>query len=399
MTERSPSPPPADWRRHAPAAVRDLRGGVRLMLDGAQRAIDQAQAVQQRLSAVQPRPLHASSHSASERRWPTYAWHGLRSSAELLGGGLDLALASVQASLLSPRLQREPEPARPVRDAVVAALNGVAGDHLHRTDNPLSIAMQLHVRGAAQPRIIILVHDLGMGAAQWMQRGHDHGDGLAAALDATAVYAQFNSGRAVADNGQELAMEIERVAAGWPVPIAGIVLLGHGLGGLVMRSAVHQAHRSGLAWASRVHKLVCLGVPLQGSAQATGPRQWLQRTSLPAALARLSRRSSAGMADFAAGRYLPASLWAHLPGGTQPPLEATEPWPALQAWCLVAGSVGDGSGDGVVPVASALARDETGAPPVLQVPEANRFIDRGSDHQALLSSPSTFERMRMWLAH
>jgi hypothetical protein len=398
MAERSPPPPPIDWRRHAPAAVRDLRGGVRLVLDGAQRAIDQAQALQQRWSIVQPRPLHVPARSGSDRRWAAYAWHGLRTSTELLGGGLDLALASVQASLLSPRLQREPEPARPLRDAVVAALNGVAGDHLYRTDNPLAIPMQLQLRGGAQPRMVVLVHDLGAGPAQWRQRGHDHGDGLAAAPGATAVYAQFNSGRAVADNGHELAMEIERVAAGWPVPITGIVLLGHGLGGLVMRSAVHQALRSGLGWAPWVQQLVFLGVPLQGGAQATGSQQWLQRATLPAALARLSRRSSPGMEDFAAGRYLPASMAAPQTGGPQAALEPAEPWPALHAWHLVAGSIGDGSGDGVVPVASALAREAAGALPVLPVPEANRFIDRGSDHQALLSSRPTFERMRAWLA-
>jgi hypothetical protein len=399
MAEHSPSSPQSEWRRHAPAAVRDLRGGIRLMLDGVQRAIDEAQAMQQRFSTVQPRPLHADARPHSERRWPTYAWHGLRSSAELVGGGLDLALASVQASLLSPRIQREPEPSRPLRDAVVAALNGVAGDHLHRTDNPLATTMQLQVRGAVHPRVLVLVHDLGLGAAQWHQRGHDHGESLAAACGATAVYVHYNSGRAVADNGLELAMEIERVAAGWPVAITRIDLLGHGLGGLVMRSAIHQAQRSGLGWAGRVGTLLFLGTPLQGGALPTGPRHWLQRaTHLPAALARLSRRTSAGMADFAEGRYLPAGMAAPQPGDTLAVMSAAEPWPAPQAWHLVAGSIGDGSGDGVVPVASALARDAGATLPVLPVPEGNRFIDPGCDHQSLLSSRPAFEQMRAWLA-
>jgi hypothetical protein len=401
MDERRPPPSPQrDWRRHAPAAVRDLRGGLRLLLDGVERVIDTAQATQQRLSAVRPSPLHANARPGSERRWPMYAWHGLRSSAELLGGGLDLALASVQASLLSPRIQREPEPNRPLRDAVVAALNAVAGDHLHRTDNPLAIPMQLQVRRATHPRLLILVHDLGMGAAQWCQRGHDHGEALAAACDATAVYVHFNSGRAVADNGLDLAMEIERVAAGWPMPIARVDLLGHGLGGLVVRSAVHQAERSGLEWASRVGALLLLGTPLQGGALPLGPRHWLQRaTHLPTALARLSRRTSTGMADFAAGRYLPATMATATPqSGGAPAPSSAEPWPGPQAWHLIAGSIGDGCTDGVVPVASALARDAEGAVPPLHVPVDHCFIDRGSDHQALLSSRPAFERMRAWLA-
>ena len=246
MTDRLQPPaaaPQSDWRRHAPAALRDLRGGLRLALDGVQRAINAAQSSHQRLGTVQPRPLRGAGLGATERQWPAYAWHGLRSSADLLGGGLDLALASVQAALLSPRLQREPEPDRPVRDAVVAALNGVAGDHLHRTDNPLATAMELRVRGALRPRVLVLVHGLGLGAPQWRQGGHDHGEALAAACDATAVYAHYNSGRPVADNGRELAGELERLLSGWRVPLAGLVLLGHGLGGLVEQPKAPQQHR------------------------------------------------------------------------------------------------------------------------------------------------------------
>lgn len=401
MSDRPTPPNSSAWRRHGPAALRDVRGGLRLALDGVQRAIDEAQAAQQRLGQVQPRPLTQRAGDPdrlSERRWPTYAWYGLRSSAQLLGGAADLTLASLQAALLSPRQQREPEPERPWRDAVVAALNGVAGDHLHRTDNPLAIPMQLRTAGLLHPRVLLLVHDLGLGAPQWRQAGHDHGQELALALGATPVYAHYNSGRAVADNGRDLAAEVQRLVAGWRVPLGGIVLLGHGLGGLVLRSALHQAQRAGMAWPGEVHKLIFLGTPLQGGASAAEPGKWLQGTALPHALARLAGHTSAGMADFASGRYLPAGMAMQEPA-PQSALAPAEPWPTLAHWHAIAGSIGDGSSDGVVPLASALGQAAmAGAAAPLVLPPDNGFVVRGTDHLGLLGSRAAFERMRSWLA-
>lgn len=388
MADRT-SPPAAAWRRSAPAAVRDLRGGLRLALEGVQRVIDEAEAAQQRLGTVQPSPLMGA--AATRRRWPVAAWHGLRSSADLLGGGLDLALASVQASLLSPRLQREPEPPRPLRDALVAALNGVAGDHLQRTGNPLAVAMELRLHGPERPRLLVLAHDLGLGAPQWRRAGHDHGEALAQALDATPVYVHYNSGLAVADNGRELSAELERLVAGWRVPLGRIDLVGHGLGGLVLRSALHQAHDTASSWADRVRELVLLGTPLQGGTATTGPQAWTRGRSWPQALMQLSRRTSPGMADFAAGRYLPAAAGLVA--------VAAAPHPPLQHWHAIAGAVGDGHSDGWVPVASALGRDPNRADaPALALPADHGVVVHGVDHLGLLSSEVAFERMRSWLS-
>ena len=60
------------------------------------------------------------------------------------------------------------------RDAVVAALNGVLGDWLHRTQSPLALSMRLRMEGSG-PRALVLVHGSSMNDRQWLRRGHDHG--------------------------------------------------------------------------------------------------------------------------------------------------------------------------------------------------------------------------------
>jgi hypothetical protein len=71
------------------------------------------------------------------------------------------------------------------RDAFIAALNGVFGDHLEATGNRLANDMSLHVGGRAgeaalvapTAKIVVLVHGLAMNDLQWSRRGHHRRDG------------------------------------------------------------------------------------------------------------------------------------------------------------------------------------------------------------------------------
>ena len=101
-------------------------------------------------------------------------------------------------------------------------LNGVVGDHLERTANPLAIRMQLlrreDGRDAAElplpgPHVLLLIHGLCMNDRQWTRGGHDHGQALAQALGCTPVYARYNSGLHVSTNGRELAHAAGATAA------------------------------------------------------------------------------------------------------------------------------------------------------------------------------------------
>src|SRR6185295_16616323 len=108
------------------------------------------------------------------------------------------------ASLPSPR-----------REALVAVLNGVLGDYLADTANPLSIRLQFRRDGVQLPmrrdelataipkcsgKILVLVHGLCLNDLQWNRRGHDHGAALARDLGWTPVYLNYNTGLHISTN-------------------------------------------------------------------------------------------------------------------------------------------------------------------------------------------------------
>ena len=148
----------------------------------------------------------------------------------------------------------------PAREAMLAALNGVLGDHLRATANPLLIGMELRQGGKAlvlEPaalaqrlpnanasgKVLVLVHGLSMNDLQWRGRAahatatHDHGAFLADALGYTPVYVRYNTGLSIAENGRLLNEQLAQLWQAWPVPITTLTLLTHSMGGLVSRSA------------------------------------------------------------------------------------------------------------------------------------------------------------------
>lgn len=386
------------WPRHAAAAVRDLRGGMRLAMDGVRLGIDRVEAAHDRMARVDP-PVRGPHVPRPRSGWGALVYHGLRGTAGLAGGAMDLALASLQASLSDPRRERQPAEPSPRREAVVAALNALAGDHLHRTDNPLAIATRLQrPADPARPRVLVLVHELGLDGQPGHRTGHDPGAALAEALGATPVHALYNTGRPVAATGRELAAELQALLSHWPVPLRGVALVGHGMGGLVLRSALHHAVRTGMAWPDRVDHVVFLGTPHAG-ADPQRVLAWLARIGAGRAagllpLARLARHRSAGMDDVIHGNVLPVDPRR----GAAGPADAGAGLPPALRAHAVAGSIGDGRSDGMVSVASALGRAEGthGALPFLA--DEHRWVAQGVDHMGLLASDAVFRRMRQWLS-
>jgi hypothetical protein len=161
-----------------------------------------------------------------------------------------------------------------------AALNGVLGDHLEASANPLAIPMSLRTpdraltlsRSAlsqqlpdARSRVVVLVHGLCLSELNWWRRGHASlGDSLQASLNWTPLYLRYNTGRHISSNGRELARLLGRLQRSWPVPIESLTLVGHSMGGLVIRSACWYAARSRNRWLGNLHNVVCLGTPHHG---------------------------------------------------------------------------------------------------------------------------------------
>src|SRR5512147_2631577 len=147
------------------------------------------------------------------------------------------------------------------RDALLAALNGVAGDYLVDTQNPMAITMRLRQNG--QPleleqiplavqhptrKLLVLVHGLCMSDLQWDQQGFDYGAALGRDLGYTPVYLHYNSGLHISTNGAAFAGLLDRLVRQWPEPLDELVIVAHSMGGLVARSAYLAGSEAGLAW-------------------------------------------------------------------------------------------------------------------------------------------------------
>ena len=75
-----------------------------------------------------------------------------------------------------------------------------------------------------------------MDDLQWNYAEHDHGQSLADELGYTALYLNYNSGRHISCNGQQLSKLLNQLAKAWPVPVNEITLLGHSMGCLLYTS-------------------------------------------------------------------------------------------------------------------------------------------------------------------
>lgn len=385
-------------RIHVSHRVREVRGLVRLAVHGVVGVTEIAQGLHGSVARLAP-PLG----TAAER--PAggiagFVYGTVRTGSRLVGQALDGVLAGAEAWLHTG----EPDDAQDGlrRRALVAALNGVLGDHLHRTGNPLAIPMTLALPAVRGPHVLVLVHGLCMSDAQWRREGHDHGAALQEALGLSPVYVNYNSGRHVGENGAELAAQLQDLVARWPVPVESLAIVGHSMGGLVVRSAVHQARAARLAWPRLLRTLVFLGTPHHGAALERGGN-WLQAafgvSPYLAPFGRLGRIRSDGITDLRHGNVLLADVEAgkYLHRDTRKRV----PLPRGVACYAIAGALGEGRlhqalGDGLVTVDSALGRHPRSTHD-LRIPASHAFVARGVHHLDLLSDAAVYRKLRHWL--
>lgn len=394
--------PPAVPRARLPLRAADLRGLSRLGVDAVVGVTDVVEAMHHTIASVPgivgPAPAGRPSGITG------FVYRTVRATTRTVGRGLDALWAAVPFDTTA---------STPEREAFVAALNGVWGDHLADTGNPLAITMSLRVGGRpyrealATPtgRLLVLVHGLAMNDLQWTRRGHDHGRALARDLGFSPVYLHYNSGRHVSQNGRAFAELLDELVAGWPVPVEELVILGHSLGGLVARSACHLG--AARPWMKALSRLVFLGTPHHGAPLERGGRlvdAALGLSPYAAPLARLGKARSAGITDLRFGNLQDAD-WQHRDRHSQTRDDrAPTPLPAGVATYLVAatkagrpiGLHGATAGDGLVPLASALGEHRSPAL-ALKVPASHRLVVASANHWDLLDRPEVYRKLRSWL--
>ena len=325
----------------------------------------------------------------------------------LVGKGIDVGLAPVIALL--------PEgESTPARDALVSAVNGVYGDYLARTGNPLAIEMSLRhggrtidladaarmidlgAKAVPASRLLVLVHGLCLNDQEWSRKGHDHGAALAADLGYTPLYLRYNSGKRIGDNGRALAHMLETLIDNWPQPVEELVVLGHSMGGLLARSACHHAAHEQHAWLRRLDKIVFLGTPHHGAPLERGGHGLdfvMELSPYSAPFTRIGKSRSAGITDLRYGSITTSvdHEFVPLPDGVKCYAAAATLGAkrSLLSERLV--------GDGLVPLDSALGQ-HTDPARSLGFARSRQWIGYGMGHLELLSRPEVYAQLRKWLA-
>ncbi|WP_298829142.1 alpha/beta hydrolase [uncultured Piscinibacter sp.] len=396
-----------------PSKAHDLRGAARLATDATAGLASLVEAMHERIARL------PGSRAALDGRTDGLSglvYKTIRGVTRVAGGSIEALLGLLAPALGHYETGRE-------REAIVAALNGVLGDYLVASGNPLATPMALRrdgqaltlerealaaALGAPSGRLLVLVHGLCMSDLQWQRNGHDHGEALARDLGWTPVYLRYNSGQHVSINGHAFAQLMARLVEAWPQPLQRLAIVGHSMGGLVARSALHLADQAGQHWSEKVGDLVFLGTPHHG-APLERAGHWvdlvLGATPYAAPFARLGRVRSAGITDLRHGHLLDED-WVGRDrfargGDRRQPVPLPE---GVRCYALAA-SLGAHRGtlkerllgDGLVPLDSALGRHSDPAR-TLAFPAERQWIGHGMNHLDLLDRAEVYATLKEWLS-
>jgi pimeloyl-ACP methyl ester carboxylesterase len=407
----------------------DLRGLAKLATQATVNVTKMAEGVTQSVWSTLGAP---SGKEKGQTRDTTRGITGLvyktiQSVTQLVGKGTESLLTSLQPLL--DKIDKEPQESAP-REAVLAVLNGVMGDRLVESDNPLATPMSLRFKNEtlnweAMPdkalltgKVLIVVHGLCMNDLQWAvqvdEKTVNHAEALAAKLGYTPVYVRYNTGLHTSQNGQTLSNQLELLSALWPVPLTDISVLVHSMGGLVTRSAVHAAQQRKRLWVKKLKNIVFLGTPHHG-APLEKAGNWIDvllgTTPFSAPFKKLAELRSAGITDLRFGYVLDSDWEDQDPKSRFKPKTKQEqidrehlPLPAGVACFTVAATLAAKRslladrliGDGLVPLNSALGvySDPDRS---LAFAKSSQMVVYRTNHMALLGSLEVSEQLLTWL--
>ncbi len=138
-------------------------------------------------------------------------------------------------------------------------LNGALGDQLAARHDPRAIVMSFRRGGhdvpvaelglsEAHQKTVVFVHGLMGDELIWQTGFQDaaggplrYGPRLAAEAGCRPLYVRFNSGLHLSENGRALSQLLTELVEAYPLAVGELVLVGHSMGGLLIRSAGYYA--------------------------------------------------------------------------------------------------------------------------------------------------------------
>ena len=412
---KKPNDPTSTAKDKAPRnLVSDILGVGRLAVDGTVGVTALVEAMHHTITQI---PLPWGEPLKGKATGLTgFVYQSIRDIAQVVGIGMDGLLQS-----LGPWLELQSTSEH--HEALVAVLNGVVGDHLEATQNPLALPMRFRHAGVpldltpealrqAYPetcgKLLILVHGLCMNDLLWTRNGHNHGLALAQELRMCPIFLHYNSGLHTSVNGEHLSALLETLVLQWPEQIEEIVILGYSMGGLVTRSAYEAARLAGHTWPQYLKRWVFLGTPHHGSPLERGGNHidwFLEKSPYAAPFSRLGKLRSAGVTDLRHGNLLREDWEGQDRFETSEDLRRPVPLPVGVESFALAGVLGQDEahlaakhfGDGLVPVESALGKHPDPSK-TLAFPSDHQWVGQGIHHLDLLDRLDVYEQIRQWLA-
>ena len=319
----------------------------------------------------------------------------------------------------------QPLDARPRARTGLAVLNGAHGDTVQRVAPALGLAMTVRKDGAdvpldrlaeafpaARSTVVVLLHGLTEHEGAWCYRSERHhgrpqvtfGSLLEQDLGCTSVLLRYSTGLHVSDNGRRLSALLDELVARWPVPVTDLVLVGHSMGGLVARSALHAA-RGGTddarPWARLVRDTVTLGTPHLGAPLERGVHRLsgaLRRLPETRPVATLLATRSAGIKDLRHGTLVEDD-WAgrDLDGPERGPHTSVPLLDGARHFVVLATLPRDPQSRAAHLVGDLLVPPRSAAGEGLDYPADHVHRLGGLHHFDLLSHPRVYAQLRTWL--
>ncbi|HEU5038530.1 MAG TPA: alpha/beta hydrolase [Nocardioides sp.] len=334
-------------------------------------------------------------HDAWADRFGGYPGRGI---ATAVCAGLGLGLRAASAGLgrladsgVGPGLEDTPR-----GRFVSSAVNGLIGDRLAEKRPRMAIRMAVRSAGRDVPpgdvarafpdatgRVVLFLHGLCETEAYWDRGpGPTYGQALAE-RGWTPVFLRANTGLGLRENGVALSALVQDLVDAWPVPVTRLALVGHSMGGLVVRAAGAVATAVERPWTALVSDVVTLGTPHLGAPIAAGighGSRGLGRLPETAAFGRILDWRSVGVHDLVVGL---AEDVPPLPHARYRLVAATVTTSARHP-------VGHVVGDLLVRVRSAYGEGLFPDGTVLHVGR--------TDHFGLLNHPDVHRALREWLS-
>jgi len=400
-----------------PNSIQSVGGATQLALDCAGGLL---RAVEKMHATIAARPVTWTPLANISRRAPGAGAHQTYALLKIIHGALSESIVRGFRSVAMLPSFAPAEDTGSINSAAI--LNGICGDHLEATQNPLAIRMSLRTldgpieltpQGIAvayarvSPHIAVWVHGLCLSEQHWIRNSCDPmGARLQEDLGMTSAYVRYNAGRHISTNGRELSDQLERMIEAWPVPVESLTLIGHSMGGLVIRSAGWYGDHDGCVWRDKLRNVVCLGAPHHGSPLEKGGdliTRALQKSPYVDPLA-FGQARSAGIKDLGHGNLIDED-WQHGDAGSAR-VDARTPVPLLAGvnYYFAAATVGRKEngimgqvlGDLLVRTASATGAHADKRKHIA-IPPENCHVFRNMNHFDLLGDPQVYERLVRWL--